>query len=85
MYDFANIILIDITTGLYALLIFVALTYITEICVAIHEGKSTNKIDAKGITRKVMVFIIVLMSIVIDRFILGEGDILGTLTIMFFV
>ena len=69
---------------LYALLVLVALDYITGICVAIREKKISSKVGAKGIASKVMVFAMVALSSIIDHFLVGEGSALCALTILFY-
>ena len=69
---------------LYALLVLVALDYITGICVAIREKKLSSKVGAKGIASKVMVFAMVALSSIIDHFLVGEGSALCVLTILFY-
>lgn len=68
----------------YALLILVALDYITGVCVAIRDKKVSSKIGAKGIASKVMIFAMVSLSAIIDRFLVGDGSALSTLTILFY-
>lgn len=69
---------------LYALLILVALDYITGVCVAIRDKKISSKIGSKGIASKVMIFAMVSLSSIIDRFLVGEGSALCALTILFY-
>lgn len=69
---------------LYALLILVALDYITGICVAIREKKISSKVGAKGIASKVLIFAMVSLSAIIDRFLIGDGSALCALTILFY-
>lgn len=69
---------------LYALLILVALDYVTGICVAIREKKISSKVGAKGIASKVMIFAMVSLSAIIDRFLIGNGSALCALTILFY-
>lgn len=69
---------------LYALLFLVALDYITGVCVAIRDKKVSNKVGAKGIVSKVMIFAMVSLSAIIDRFLVGDGSALCALTILFY-
>lgn len=69
---------------LYALVAFVILDYITGICVAIKERKLSSKIGAKGIAAKVMIFVFVILSFIIDRFMIGNGSVLSSITILFY-
>ena len=66
---------------LYALLFLVALDYITGVCVAIRDKKVSSKVGAKGIVSKVMIFAMVSLSAIIDRFLVGDGSALCALTI----
>lgn len=47
---------------LYALITLVVFDYITGVCVAIHDQKLSSAIGAKGISKKVMIFILISMS-----------------------
>lgn len=44
---------------LHALILFVLLDYITGVCVAIQKKKLSSQIGAKGITRKVAIFVVI--------------------------
>lgn len=70
--------------SLYALIAFVILDYISGICVAIKEQKLSSKIGAKGIAAKVMIFVFVILSFIIDQFIVGGGSVLSSVTILFY-
>ena len=74
----------DHQTILYALIILVVLDYITGICVAIRQGQLSSSIGAKGIVGKVMVFIMVSLSHIVDEYILSSGSALESVTILFY-
>lgn len=69
----------------YALIAFVALDYITGVLVAIHDKKVSSEIGFKGICKKFLIFMIVSMGNIIDKYILGSGSALKTLLIMFYL
>ena len=53
---------------LHALILFVVLDYITGVCVAIQKKKLSSQIGAKGITRKVAIFVVIaLCHIYVDQ------------------
>lgn len=68
----------------YALLALVGLDYITGVCVAIREKMISSEIGSKGIARKIMLFTIVALSCIIDQFLVGSGNALCSLTILFY-
>ena len=70
---------------IYALFTFVALDYITGILLAIHNKKLSSEIGFKGISKKILIFMVVSMGNVIDKYILGTGSALRTLVIMFYL
>lgn len=67
---------------LYALIILVTLDYITGVCVAIKDKKLSSSIGAKGIINKVVIFIMVSLSHVVDSYLLSSGVALERITIM---
>lgn len=69
---------------LNALIILVVLDYITGICVAIHIKKLSSEIGSKGITRKVMIFVLISLSNIADTYFLQAGNTLETVTILFY-
>ena len=69
---------------LYVLIAFVVLDYITGILLAIHEKKLSSNIGYKGIAKKVLIFVIVVMGTIIDRYVIGAGNTLRTVIIVFY-
>lgn len=67
---------------LYALIILVTLDYITGVCVAIKDKKLSSSIGAKGIINKVVIFIMVSLSHVVDSYLLSSGVALERITIL---
>ena len=70
---------------LYALLIFVVADYITGIMVAILERKLSSSIGFKGISKKILIFILVGIGHVLDRNIIGDGSVVRTAIIFFYI
>lgn len=74
----------DNSKVLYALIILVTLDYITGVCVAIKDKKLSSSIGAKGIINKVVIFIMVSLSHVVDSYLLSSGVALERITILFY-
>ena len=75
----------DIDGRFYALIPFVVIDYITGVCVAIRNKQIASNIGAHGIARKISMFALVSLSCMIDRFLIGKGDVLRTVTIIFYL
>jgi len=71
-------------TILYSLITLVVMDYITGICIAIRQKKLSSSIGAKGIVGKVMVFIMVSLSHIVDTYLLPSGTALEAITILFY-
>lgn len=72
--------------GLLAgLVTFVVLDYILGVAAAINEGKLSSKVGFKGITRKIVIFIIVATAKILGYNILGVGMILRDAVIGFYI
>lgn len=69
---------------LYALIALVVFDYITGVCLAIHNQKLSSSIGAKGISKKVMIFILISMSCIADNYFLQSGNKLEAVTILFY-
>mgnify|MGYP000932851523 CR=1 FL=1 len=60
---------------LYALLVFVIIDYITGVICAFIDKKLSSEIGAKGILKKVLIFVLVGVAHILDTYILGNtGD-----------
>lgn len=68
-----------------ALAVFVVLDYITGVCAAIYRRKLSSAIGARGIAKKCAIFTIVSLSHIIDAYILAQGNILKTVTTVFYL
>ena len=69
---------------LYILIVLVILDYITGICVAIHQKRLSSKIGFKGISLKVMIFVIISMCHVLDGYLLSKGSTIQAMSIFFY-
>ena len=70
---------------LYALIIFVIVDYITGIMVAIINRELSSEIGARGIFKKVLIFIFVAVAHIIDSRLIGEGSVIRTAVIFFYL
>ena len=70
---------------LYALIIFVIVDYITGIMVAIINQELSSEIGARGIFKKILIFILVGIAHIIDSRLIGEGSVIRTAVIFFYL
>jgi len=70
---------------LIALIVFVALDYLTGVMCAIVNKRLSSEIGAKGIFKKVLIFGLVGLAHMIDKHVLGEGSTFRTATIFFYL
>ncbi|WP_409967680.1 phage holin family protein [Bengtsoniella intestinalis] len=69
---------------LYALILLVLLDYITGVCLAAKNKAMSSQIGGAGIIRKVMIFVLVALSRVIDVYFLPVDGSLELVTIFFY-
>lgn len=69
----------------YALLAFVAADYITGIMCAVVDKRLSSEIGFKGICKKVLIFILVGMANILDTQIIGNGCIVRSAVIFFYI
>lgn len=70
---------------LYALIAFVVIDYITGVMCAVADKKLSSEVGFKGICRKVLVFLLVGISNVLDVQVIGSGSVLRTAVIFFYI
>ena len=70
---------------LYALLAFVVIDYITGIMCAIVDKKLSSAVGFKGIFKKVLIFGLVGIGHILDAYVIGNGSILRTAVIFFYL
>ena len=89
-----NIVSVILTTFVYlvggfdiaiqSLLIVIVIDYLTGIASAIYNKELSSKVGFKGIIKKFCYLLVVALSVVIDK-LLGQGGLIRTLVIYFFV
>lgn len=70
---------------LAVLVIFVLVDYLTEIMLMILKKKSIFGTYVEGIMKKCSIFIVVLLSGIIDIYILRNGAVISSTTILFYL
>lgn len=70
---------------IYAMLTFVALDYLTGLMSAWVEKKLSSEVGAKGICKKVFIFILIGVGHVMDTYVIGDGEVLRTAVIFFYL
>lgn len=70
---------------LIALVLFVAIDYITGVLCAISNKKLSSDIGFKGIARKVLIFLLVGVANVLDVHVIGTAAVLRTAVIFFYL
>lgn len=70
---------------LIALVIFAAADYITGVMCAISDRKLSSEVGFRGICRKVMIFMLVGIGHIIDTAVIGNGSVLRTAVIFFYL
>ncbi|ODM25505.1 holin [Clostridium sp. Bc-iso-3] len=70
---------------LYALIAFTVIDYITGVMCAITDKKLSSSIGFKGICRKVLIFTLVGIGNIVDVYVLGQGGVLRTAVIFFYL
>ena len=70
---------------LYALVAFVVMDYITGVMLAILEKRFSSTVGAKGIFKQVLIFTLVAIGHIIDSRIIGDGSIIRTAVIFFYL
>ena len=70
---------------LYALIAFTVIDYITGVMCAITDKKLASAVGFKGICRKVLIFTLVGIGNIVDVYVLGQGGVLRTAVIFFYL
>ena len=70
---------------LYALVVFVIVDYATGLMAAAVEKKLSSEVGFKGIFKKVIIFSLVAVGHIVDTNIIGEGSVLRTAIIFFYI
>ena len=70
---------------LYALIAFVVIDYVTGVMCAIADKTLSSSVGFRGICRKVIIFCLVGIGHIIDMHVIGEGSVLRTAVIFFYL
>ena len=70
---------------LIALVVFAVVDYITGVMCAVADKKLSSMVGFKGICRKVLIFTLVGIANVVDVHVIGDGSILRTAVIFFYL
>ena len=70
---------------LIALVVFVAVDYITGVMCAVADRKLSSEVGFKGICRKVLIFLLVGIANILDMQVIGTGSVLRTAVIFFYI
>ena len=68
-----------------ALIIFVALDYVTGVMCAITDRKLSSAVGFKGIFKKVLIFMLVGVANIVDVHVVGSGSALRSAVICFYL
>ena len=68
-----------------ALVIFVVLDYVTGIMCAIADKKLSSSVGFKGICRKVLIFLLVGVTHIVDLHVVGSGSVLRGAVVCFYL
>lgn len=70
---------------LYALIAFTVIDYITGVMCAVTDKNLSSSVGFKGICRKVLIFTFVGIGNIVDVYVLGQGGVLRTAVIFFYL
>lgn len=70
---------------LYALIAFVVVDYITGVMCAVVDKKLSSEVGFKGIFKKILIFLLVGVANLLDVNIIGNGSVLRTAAIFFYL
>ena len=70
---------------LYALLVFVAIDYLTGVMCAVNDRKLSSAVGFRGICRKVLIFLLAGLAHILDVEVLHQEGVLRTAVVFFFL
>jgi len=70
---------------LYALIIFVGIDYVTGVMAGILNKELSSRIGFRGIFKKIVIFCLVAVAHIIDAHVIGNGSVLRTAVIFFYL
>ena len=69
----------------YALLAFVVIDYVTGVMRAVADRNLSSEVGFRGIAKKVLVFLLVGVANILDVHVIGNGSVLRTAVIFFYI
>ncbi|MBQ5332256.1 MAG: phage holin family protein [Oscillospiraceae bacterium] len=69
---------------MYALIAFITIDYITGVAAAVKQKKLSSEVGFWGIFKKVLILVLVGIANLIDRFVVGDGDMVRTAIILYY-
>lgn len=81
----ATYLLGDWDTALVVLLIFIVLDYVTGVLVAFINKQLNSQIGFKGLAKKALIIVILIMAVCLDRLLGNEGWVIRTLVCYFYI
>ena len=70
---------------LYALIAFCIIDYLSGVACAIADHNLSSQIGFKGIFKKVLIFLLVVIGHILDTQVIGSGSVLRTAVIFFYL
>ncbi|WP_448783432.1 phage holin family protein [Blautia sp.] len=70
---------------LYVLIAFVVIDYLTGVMCAFADHTLSSEVGFRGICRKVLIFLLVGMANILDVAVIGNGSVLRTAVIFFYI
>lgn len=70
---------------LYAIIAFVVIDYLTGVMCAFADHTLSSEVGFRGICRKVLIFLLVGMANILDVSVIGNGSVLRTAVIFFYI
>lgn len=70
---------------MYALIAFVVVDYLTGVMRAIIEKELSSRVGARGIFKKILIFLLVGVAHLTDMYLLGDGNALRTAVVFFYI
>lgn len=70
---------------LYALMTFVVIDYFTGVLCAIADKNLSSEVGFIGISRKVLIFVLVGVANILDIYVIGNGSVLRTAVVFFYL
>ena len=70
---------------MFTLIAAIGIDYISGVIAAVIEKRLSSEIGAKGIAKKIFMLLIVAVANIIDINVIGEGNVLKSVTVLFYI